>query len=142
MTPTLIGRWQTRLLLFTTVGVLVTLPFCFGYFGTMPSWIYLWILGYLAIFGLIWDRLYIYLQNFRWDRDWPGIFQLLAGIWEAGFLIIIVKVLPLPGIAAEGLNLQIFVLHYSLVWIAMYIASQTVMRILFPHWRFRGGCWF
>jgi hypothetical protein len=142
MTPTLIGRWQTRLLLLATVGVLLSLPFCFGTFGTPPRWIYLSILGYIAILGLVWDWFYIYLQNFRWDRDWPGIFQLLAGIWEAGFLIVLAKVVPLPGIAPEDLNLQLFILHYSLVWVAIYIASESVMRILFPYRRFRGGRWF
>lgn len=142
MTPTLLGRWQTRLLLLSTVGVLVSLPFCFGVFGTSPSWIYLWILGYIALLGLVWDWCYISLQNYRWDRDWPGIFQLLAGIWEAGFLMVFAKVLPLPGIAPEGINLQLFIWHYSLVWLGVYTASQTMMRLLFPYWRFRGGRWF
>jgi hypothetical protein len=142
MTPTLIGRWQTRLLLFATVGVLVSLPFCFGYFGAQPSWVYLWILGYIAVFGIVWDWLYIYLQNFRWDRDWPGIFQLLAGIWEIIFLVLLVKVLGLPGIPQDSLDLKRLILHYSLVWVAIYIASQSLMRILWPHWRFRGGRWF
>ncbi len=142
MTPTLIGRWQTRLLLFATVGVLVTLPFCLGYFGTQPSWIYLWVLGYIAIFGLVWDWLYIYLQNCRWDRDWPGIFQLLAGIWEGGFLMVLGKIFHLPGISPDQLDPRLFIFHYGWVWIAVYGASQTVMRIVFPHWRFRGGRWF
>jgi hypothetical protein len=33
MTPTLFGRWQTRLFLFATVGVLITLPFYLGIIG-------------------------------------------------------------------------------------------------------------
>jgi hypothetical protein len=33
MTPTLFGRWQTRLLLLATLGVLVSLPFVMGWIG-------------------------------------------------------------------------------------------------------------
>lgn len=139
MTPTLFGRWQTRLLLLATVGVLITLPFAFGITSPNSSLVYFWVLGYVAIFGILWDILYNYLQKFRWDRDWPGIFQLLAGIWEGIFLIIIIDLwqFPLPGI--QNLDFNLFVRHYSLVWLGIYLASQTIMRVLFPRWRFRGG---
>lgn len=140
MTPTLFGRWQTRLLLLSTVGVLVTLPFWLGYPRPGANPLYFLVLVYVAVFGLVWDLLYNYLQKFRWDRDWPGAFQLLAGIWEAIFIgLLIVMRAPLPGIAR--LDLRTFALHYSLVWLAIYIASQSLMRILFPRWRFRGGQW-
>ncbi len=142
MTPTLFGRWQTRVLLFSTVGVAISLPFCISPIGTQPSWVYLWVLGYITIFGIVWDILYIYMQNLRWDRDWPGIFQLLAGIWELGFLLFLAKVIHLPGVTQENLNLSGLILHYALVWIAVYTVSQTVMRILFPYWRFEGGRWW
>lgn len=143
MTPTLLGRWQTRLLLLATVGVLVTLPFALGIIGPGSNSVYFWILAYIAVFGLGWDVLYNYLQTFRWDRDWPGAFQLLAGIWE--FVVVgcgtkLFGWLPLP-MPKEDLPLGWFVFHYSLVWLAVYIASQSLMRLLFPRWRFRGGQW-
>ncbi|MDE5116507.1 MAG: hypothetical protein O4860_04405, partial [Trichodesmium sp. St2_bin2_1] len=72
MTPTLFGRWQTRLLLLATVGILITIPF------SEP--IYFSVLAYIAILGLFWDVVYDFLQKFRWDRDWPGVYQLLAAI--------------------------------------------------------------
>jgi hypothetical protein len=139
MTPTLFGRWQTRLLLLATVGILVTLPFSLGIIGSGASPVFFWILGYVALFGLVWDILYNYLQKFRWDRDWPGAFQLLAGIWEAIFIVAVVTLFGLP----NGLDFSLFwfTIHYSLVWLSVYIASQTLMRILFPHWRFKGGQW-
>ena len=137
MTPTLFGRWQTRLFLLATIGVLITLPFSLGIiepdFGTG----YFLVLGYIALFGCLWDLVYNYLQKFRWDRDWPGVLQLLAGIWEAIFLASCVNFFGLPGL--PQLNLLWFGLHYSLVWLSVYIASQTMMRVLFPLWRFRGG---
>ncbi|MCU0541811.1 MAG: hypothetical protein MUE44_06420 [Oscillatoriaceae cyanobacterium Prado104] len=139
MTPTLFGRWQTRLFLLATVGILVTLPFYLGLINSKPSSIYFWVLGYVALFGIGWDMLYIYLQHFRWDRDWPGAFQFIAGIWEAIFVAVLITIIGLPGIPKEDFDLAAFALHYSLVWLAIYLASQTVMRILFPYWRFRGG---
>ncbi|MCA1994584.1 MAG: hypothetical protein LDL41_21450 [Coleofasciculus sp. S288] len=138
MTPTLLGRWQTRLFLFATVGVLITLPFALGIIGPAFGAGYFRILGYVAFFGLGWDILYNYLQKFRWDRDWPGVFQLLAGIWEAAFVACGIKLLGLPSVPKQ-LPLLWFAIHYSLVWLGIYIASQSLMRILFPHWRFRGG---
>ncbi|WP_414577617.1 hypothetical protein [Anabaena sp. CCY 9402-a] len=143
MTPTLFGRWQTRLLLLSTVGVLVSLPFAMGLIGGPPDSIYFWILGYVAIFGLGWDVLYNYLQKFRWDRDWPAAYQLLAGIWELVFVFCGVKIfgfLPAP-IPKDSIDLDAFVLHYSVVWLSVFIASQSIMRILFPRSRFRGGQW-
>lgn len=66
MTPTLFGRWQTRLLLLATVGVIVSLPFVAGLIGTSPGSIYFWILGYVAVFGIIWDVVYDQIQKYRY----------------------------------------------------------------------------
>ncbi|MBH8562046.1 hypothetical protein I8748_07645 [Nostoc sp. CENA67] len=143
MTPTLFGRWQTRLLLLATVGVLVSIPFATGLIGFGANSVYFWILGYVAIFGLGWDLLYNYLQKLRWDRDWPAVYQLLAGIWELFFIYCGVKLfgfLPIP-LPKEELSLGAFLLHYSCVWLAVFIASQSLMRIIFLRWRFRGGQW-
>lgn len=139
MTPTLFGRWQTRLLLLATVGVLVTLPFAIGLMG-VASQPLLWVLGYVALFGVVWDVLYTYLQKFRWDRDWPAAFQLLAGIWEAIFIALLIKSIGLPGIPKQT-PLTLYLLHYTLVWLAVFTASQTLMRVIFPRSRFRGGQW-
>ena len=140
MTPTLLGRWQTRLLLLATVGVLITLPFYLGIIGPGGS-VFFWVLIYVTLFGFGWDVLYQHLQKSRWDSDWPGALHLLAGIWEAVFVVLLVKIFGLPGIRTEQLPLKWFALHYSLVWLAVYVASHTMMRILFPRWRFRGGQW-
>lgn len=140
MTPTLLGRWQTRLLLLATVGVLATLPFAIASATIQVALIFFSILGYVAVFGIGWDCLYNFLQTFRWDRDWPAAFQLAAGIWEGIFLSIVLKTIGLPGID-RSIPLGLFWLHYSLVWLAVFTASQTFMRVIFPRWRFRGGQW-
>ena len=144
MTPTLLGRWQTRLLLMGTIGLIITLFFCTGAAGNPASSVYFAILIYLIIFGIGWDCLYMFIQSFRWDQDWPAFLQWLAAIWEAFFFVLIRVILgiQLPFTDVEGdFPLIWFIGHYLMTWIAVFIASQSVMRLLFPKWRFHGGEW-
>ena len=140
MTPTLFGRWQTRILLFTTVGVLVSLPFAMGLIGFERSIIYFFILFYVALFGILWDIVYDRIQKSRWDRDWPAVYQLFAGIWEMFFVFCGVKIIGLPAVSKDLPILGFFV-HYISVWLTIFVVSQSLMRILFVRWRFRGGQW-
>jgi hypothetical protein len=135
VTPTLAGRWQTRIALFATLGLLITLIFVVLTGRT----VFLFALLYLALFGLAWDLIYTILQRFRWDRDWPPIFAWLAAVWEGVFLFALAAVVALPGIDPGGLPLVPFVLHYGLVWITIFLWTQGPMRALFPFWRFHGG---
>jgi hypothetical protein len=141
MTPTLFGRWQTRIFLLITFGNLVSLPFYLGLIGEKDNLAYFWIVFWVGIFGLAWDVLYNYLQQYMWDRDWPGFFVFLAGIVEGIFLALILGIFGLPGVPNDEFNLASFIVHYGLVWLAVYISSWTAMRVLFPRWRFRGGEW-
>lgn len=141
MTPTLLGRWQTRLLLLATVGLLISLPFFLGRIGGKSGPVFFFVLGYVLVFGLGWDLVYNYLQKFRWDSDWPAFFQLLAGVWEGFFLGVLFSVLELPGVPHQEFSLGVFCLHYSFVWLGVFVVSQSLMRILFPRWRFKGGEW-
>ena len=135
VTPTLLGRWQTRLLLLLTVGVLCSLPFVLVV-GPTP----LLTLGLVLILGCGWDCLYDFIQRGRWDQDWPAAYQFFAGVWE--------------GLATFGVGLFLskwfgplatppltFLAHYSVVWTATFLASQSLLRIIFPRWRYRGGQW-
>lgn len=163
MTPTLIGRWQTRIFLLATIGVLVSLPFVQGYLragdGLGTSWNpfllfgllldrvipirdtgFFWVLIYVGLFGLVWDVLYIYLQRFFWDHDWPGVVQGGAAILEGLLVLILIKTLGLPQIDRE-IPIALFWYHYGLVSFAAFLFSWGGMRILFPRSRFRGGAW-
>ena len=140
MTPTLIGRWQSRIFLLVTIGVLFTLPFAFSGGLQDINFLYFWILFYVGAFGLVWDILYTLLQKFFWDRDWPGILQFFAGIVEGVFLWLMINLVDLPNFSQKP-NLGTYILHYSIIWVAVYCASWVVMRLLFPRARFRGGAW-
>lgn len=146
MTPTLLGRWQTRLLLMGTVGLILTIIFCLGILGNPSSYLYLSILIYITAFGLGWDMLYMFLQNLRWDQDWPAALQWIAAIWEAFFFLLIRIILniQLPFTTPENASFPVgwFLVHYFCVWIGVFFCSQSLMRIFYPRWRFHGGQWF
>lgn len=134
MTPTLLGRWETRLALLATVGLLISLIFALV-FGSAA---FVFVLIYVALFGLVWDVIYIGLQQFRWDRDWPAAFQVINGVTEGAFLYLVIRVIGLPGVPRD-LSLALFVAQYGLVWLCVWLLTQGPMRVLFPFWRFHGG---
>lgn len=137
MTPTYLGRIQTRLLLLATVGSLVT--FFYGILAAFLAnnfttfFIPFLLLFLVAFFGIFWDILYNYAQKLRWDRDWPPAFS---------FITAFIEMLPVMLIALL-LNVHpvLFLFHYWSVWWATFIMALGPMRIIFPRWRFRGGQW-
>jgi hypothetical protein len=140
MTPTLFGRWQMRLFLLPTVGLLVSLPFALGLFSPKsPS--YLFLLIYMGIFGVLSDLVAHQIQKLRWDSDWPGLLQLAGAIAEGLFLAVVLKINQLPGININSLPIHWLLLQYVVASFAMFIASHSLVRILFPQSRYRGGQW-
>lgn len=138
MTPVLIGRWQTRILMLATIGSLVALllSLIFG-FANLP--VFFFVLGYVALFGVVWDIGYNALTNLRWDRDWPAAFQVAAGVWEGLVLYLVITIVGLPGIPAGLVPLWLFVLQYGLTWLLVFIWVQGPQRVFQPLWRFHGG---
>lgn len=66
MTPTLLGRWQIRLFLLSTTGLVIS--FLVGrIIGNIR--LPLLALCYVLVVGCILDVLYQYIQSLRWDRD-------------------------------------------------------------------------
>lgn len=148
MTPTLSGRWQTRLLLLSTLGMYITLSF--GYFVTSPDYTTpLLLLGCVTIIGFLWDILYIFLQGYRWDNDWPAIFQVASGIIEGIFLWGLIQTdsfrelisfINLPDVSLD-LGFAAFASHYMIVWLSVFIATQGPLRVILLRWRYHGGEW-
>ncbi len=148
MTPTIYGRWQTRVLLLSIIGFIVSLLLAY-FFPSFDLVTLIIVLLYVTILGLGWDILYNFLQQLRWDHDWPPAFQLAAGIWEALFLWLLFQAdFFWHALGAKGpygitpdLTLTQFTIHYSLVWFTTFLASQGLLRIIFPRWRYNGGEW-
>jgi hypothetical protein len=143
MTPTLPGRWQTRVLLLGTIGVVLSLIYG-AIVGDLRTPVAL--LGYVLLLGCYWDALYHYLQSWRWDRDWPPAFQVAAGLAEGVALWLLIyagrsSFGGLPGVPAT-LTLQQFATHYGMVWLAMFLAAHGPLRVILPRWRHNGGEWW
>lgn len=134
MTPTLFGRWQTRLLLMVFAGGVVSLLFALLYSDATPLALLLWAL----VLGFVWDVLYQFLQSFRWDGDWPPLFYTLGCALEGVVLWLLIG--SLPGVNPNLTPAQ-FIMHYSTVWLVVFIVMFGPLKVVFPRWRFHGGQW-
>ena len=135
MTPTLLGRWQSRLILMSTIGVLVTIFFALTAVEPLTPFV---ILGYVTLLGLGWDVIYNYLLRHRWERDWPPIFFVFAAIAEGILMWGIIQLGLLPGLG-PGLRLDGFISHYAAVWLATFLFMLAPLRLIHLRWRFWGG---
>jgi len=141
MTPTLLGRIQTRWVMVWTVGVvwvLVVGPFLpvAGPTATVYS-AGLAALLMTALVGTAWEFAYHAVQQLRWDKDWPTILGLVLGVSEGA----VVYQLLANGVpwAIPGFALTPFVWQFGTVWVAIWIVVNGPLRIFFPRWRFMGG---
>lgn len=155
MTPTFLGRIQTRLFVLATVGVLATLvitPFVpitittgttpvdgFGYELLIDTYgVTFTALAIVAVVGVVvWEPVYHLLQQFRWEKDWPTFFGLVTGINEGIVTWIVLQQLSLP------VNVEMgplgFVIDFTFVWLCTFLFVNGPMRVLFIRWRFNGG---
>jgi hypothetical protein len=137
VTPTLLGRLQTRIFVVAVIGSLWTLVIAWALPG-VPSastayaraYVILLIVG---VAGLAWEIVYHGLQQFRWEKDWPALFGLLNGINEGVlvWLLLLAFDVDVPGSA--------FLVHFCTTWIVLWIWVNGPMRVPFLRWRYRGG---
>lgn len=138
MTPTLLGRIQSRIVLLLTVGLgwtIIVTPFLPSG-GTATSEVYAVTLTALAIVAVIgaavWEPIYHGLQQFRWEKDWPTGLGLVTGINEGLATFAVLSMLRSFSSAA-------FWWHFSTTWILVWIAIHGPLRIVALRWRYRGG---
>ena len=141
MTFTLFGRWQIRVLLLLTVGLLLTMALAVKSGAFIAGQTFMTLL-YLGIFGAMWDLGYHQLQRLRWDGDWNGLLQMGGAIWEGIFLTTIIKFIGLPGIERGEFNLPGFIGFYTLFTLLNFLTANSLLRLLSPYSRFNGGQWF
>ena len=141
VTPTLFGRIQTRIFLLVVIGSLWTLiitPFLPG--GGTSSERYeatFTVLGIVLVLGIGWELVYHFLQQFRWEKDWPTLFGLLTGINEGIVTWLVVDSGSAPGdpMVSGGA----FLVHFITVWLVAWLFANGPIRVPFLRWRFRGG---
>ncbi|GAA5084374.1 hypothetical protein HNP84_002011 [Thermocatellispora tengchongensis] len=142
MVPTLFGRIQTRLFMLALVGGVVTaavaplLPVDAPAAARYQS-VYV-VLAAVAVLGVGWELIYHVLMQWRWEKDWPTLFGLVTIVPEgvlAGFLATGGHLPGLPG----PVPLPAFAVHFTVVWLAVWLFVNGPVRVPFIRWRFRGG---
>ena len=142
MTPTLLGRIQTRWVMVLTVGVawLLAVGPWLPLAGPTIGNVYMTgfvTLALVAVVGTVWEFVYHLLQQLRWDKDWPTVFGLLLGVSEAA----VVYQLLSRGVPVDvgPISPAPFAWQFGSVWLAIWAVTNGPIRVLFPRWRFAGG---
>ena len=171
MTFTLIGRIQTRIFLGITVGVIwtaVITPFLpsppmgsLGGVGMVPMQMTrlmlplvapynplaidyrmtFAMLGIMVAAGVLWECIYHFMQQFRWNKDWPAFFVLLAGIPEGLVLWYLVHFAHVENgpLALNSPGMPMFAIDFITVWLLMWLFMTGPMKVVSMRWRFEGG---
>jgi hypothetical protein len=142
MLPTLNGRIQTRILVTLVVGGLWTLlitpvlpipgPLADAYTTTFI------VLLAVTVLGVVWELVYHFLQQFRWEKDWPTLFGLVTAVNEGALVWLLLEQGVVPGIDGP-VPLSAFLILFLTTWIVIWLVVNGPMRVPFVHWRFRGG---
>lgn len=154
MTPTLLGRWHTRILLYIFIG----LPITFLYAWYLSAWrfssVWSWLppfeesifqdpfkfLTVILLLGLLLDVLYIQIQRFHWDQDWPFAYQFFFSILEFFIVFYAMDFGFLDFMFPDGrIPFSTAVSHFSWVFIPSFVALLALIQIFLVRWRFKGG---
>jgi hypothetical protein len=144
MTPTLLGRWQTRILLYVVLGLPITLLYSLY----LKRWVWppfldpFVFLSLILVIGLILDVLYIQLQRLRWDADWPFAFQFVVSIAEFGLVWWLMSDGWFDQLLLDAggrIPLDKAATHFAWVFIPSFIALLGPLQIFLIRWRFKGG---
>jgi hypothetical protein len=131
--PTLMGRIQTRVFLLVVVGGIWTLILS-PFLGAATFLVLLTVL----VLGLGWELVYHFIQQFRWEKDWPTFFGLVTAINEGLLVWLLLSAGAVPGLPT-GVPGGVFLVQFVTTWLLVWLVANGPMRVPFVHWRFRGG---
>ena len=142
MVPTLNGRIQTRIFLLAVVGGLITLIIVPVLPGGAPLGDkyrngFLVLLS-VAVLGVLWELLYTFLMQWRWEKDWPTLFGLVEGIPEGVLIWVLLAVGAIPGIVGSVSGAD-YLIQFILVWLGVWLVANGTRIGPFIRWRFQGG---
>lgn len=142
MTPTFIGRIQTRLFLLLVIGLpwtIIATPLLPRHLGVgtlgglyATTFTALILMGVLGV--IIWEPLYHLGQQFRWEKDWPTLFGLITVIPEAILLWAV-----LPAYETSPASGWTFLFHIFSTWVLIWLFAIGPIKIFLVRYRFRGG---
>jgi hypothetical protein len=159
MTPTLLGRWHTRLILFLFIGLPVTLVYAWYLAAWQFSSVYTWLppvelsifqdpfkfLTVLLLVGLVLDVLYMQIQRFHWDQDWPFAYQFFFSIVEFFLVYYLIDFGIQLGFLdflfpdRVSIPFDVAAWHFTFVFIPSFIGVLALIQIFAVRWRFKGG---
>ncbi len=144
MTPTLIGRIQSRLVLVAAVGIPIALilgvvlsrPTEATTLGDMYR-VFFVALALVAVVGVVWELVWHGLQQLRWEKDWPTLFGLVTGVPEGAVVWLLLRAgVPIDVGTVDGTT---FLAMFIITWIAIWLVANGPLQVVFIRWRFRGG---
>ncbi|OLR91909.1 hypothetical protein [Actinokineospora bangkokensis] len=140
MTPTMLGRWQSRLFVLATAGLLWTLALSpllpVGFATTADTYETTFAaIGVTAAVGVVlWEPVYQLLQQFRWEKDWPAVLTLLEGIPEGVVVFFLMR-----DVLDYDVRALPFTIHFGTTWLLVFLCLHGPLRVVSVRWRFRGG---
>ena len=142
MVPTLIGRIHTRLMLLAVIGGLVTLVIVPVLPGGAPiadkyrnGFL---VLATVAVLGVLWELLYHFLMQWRWEKDWPTLFGLVTSVPEGLLVWLLLSAGAIPGIVGT-VSGAAFLIQFAAIWLSVWLVANGPLRVPFIRWRFQGG---
>lgn len=144
MLPTLGGRIQTRVLALGAIGFLVALVLTpllpTGGLTLAQSYrVTLSVLAAVVLVGVLWELLYHFLQQFRWEKDWPTLFGLVTIVNEGLLVWLLLQGTTLVVPAGLRPGAAAFLIQFTVTWLVFWLVVNGPMRVPFHRWRFRGG---
>jgi hypothetical protein len=134
--PTLNGRIQTRVFVLLVVGGIWTLLIT-PLIGQSYAATYVVLLAVIVL-GVGWELVYHFIQQFRWEKDWPTFFGLITLVNEGALLWLLISVDAVPFLPGD-VPFGAFLVQFLTTWIIVWLVVNGPMRVPFVHWRFRGG---
>ena len=136
MLPTLNGRIQTRVFVLLVAGGLWTLVIS-PLIGQSYATTFVVLLA-VTVLGVGWELIYHFVQQFRWEKDWPTMFGLVTLVNEGALVWLLISLHVVPGLPRE-VPWGAFLVQFLTTWIIVWLVVNGPMRVPFVHWRFRGG---
>jgi hypothetical protein len=156
MLPTLWGRIQSRIFFTAVVGGIVTaivaalMPASINGFDVPTKYRFqdaYAVLLWTGIIGIVWEVVYHFAMQWRWEKDWPTFFGFITIINEGLVIYFLGDNGYLPWVFGWDIDptpdhllpVAFFIVDFVLVWLAIWVWVNGPMRVFNIHWRFFGG---
>ena len=147
MLPTLNGRIQSRIFLLATIGAFgpSSWPRCCRRASTARDvpWKYRLQDGYVAllwvaVFGVLWECVYHFLMQWRWEKDWPTFFGLVTLVNEG--IGVRARQRRAPRLRRPGRAVRpwphrpvlVLLAAFLVVWLAVWLGERADARAVHP----------